>query len=154
MSLSLQCDACGIHQTHLDGWVRDEFRNVFCTNTCYKEHGLKTVCVPVFGITKVLEDNEKRTIFYTDENTQHVAVRLKKGEKMSPQPERHEGSTQTMLVTRGKLKVTIYRDEVPFSFDLEPGRLTFIPCNTLHQVENLEDADALVYETYSPPEHK
>jgi len=64
-------------------------------------------------------------------------VRLKKGESLEP----HQHSQpETYFTLSGRETVTI-NDEV---FDVDPGRMLFIPGNARHQINNLNDEDLLI----------
>ena len=64
-------------------------------------------------------------------------VRLKKGESLEP----HQHSQpETYFTLSGRGTVTI-NDEV---FDVDPGRMLFIPGNARHQINNVNDEDLLI----------
>jgi len=64
-------------------------------------------------------------------------VRLKKGESL--EPHRHS-QPETYFTLSGRGTVNI-NDEV---FDVDPGRMLFIPGNARHQINNVNDEDLLI----------
>ena len=64
-------------------------------------------------------------------------VRLKKGESLEPH---HHSQPETYFTLSGRGTVTI-NDEV---FDVDPGRMLFIPGNARHQINNVNDEDLLI----------
>jgi mannose-6-phosphate isomerase-like protein (cupin superfamily) len=64
-------------------------------------------------------------------------VRLQKGESL--EPHRHS-QPETYFTLSGRGTVNI-NDEV---FDVDPGRMLFIPGNARHQINNVNDEDLLI----------
>ena len=64
-------------------------------------------------------------------------VRLRKGESLEPH---FHAQPETYFTLSGRGTVTI-NDEV---FDVDPGRMLFIPGNAQHQINNENDEDLLI----------
>jgi len=69
-------------------------------------------------------------------------VRIRKGESLEPH---FHAQPETYFTLSGRGTVTI--DEVVFNVD--PGRMLFIPGNARHQINNTNDEDLLILYTFA-----
>lgn len=162
MSNQLTCSTCK-RQTltsNVEGWYKDALSNVFCTNAC-ASGCVKATCVPVFGFPELVERSKLHSVFFTDSNFQMATFKMVRGDKIGDEenrdkPDLHLNATQTILIFSGSLKVTVYRDDIPYSVELSASginQIMVIPCNTPHLMENVNDDMAIGLLLYAPPVH-
>lgn len=160
MLRQLKCHACG-KEAHF----ADKLKNVFCTNECFISYTKVKRCIPPFNVSKLLESDEYRHIFYGDENLQLVTQTLKpgesigKGDKQTKIPEVHVTMSQVIIVFDGTAKVTIFSEEktdtIILTEENDEGShdMVVIPPNTYHLIENVGVDNLRILIIYSPPVH-
>jgi mannose-6-phosphate isomerase-like protein (cupin superfamily) len=88
-------------------------------------------------------------VLQTTERSQTAVMTLIPGGETGPHPEAHEKSEQTLFVVSGRVKGTIGKEDV----HLEAGDVVIIPAGTLHHFRNDDEAPAVTFNVYSPPEY-
>lgn len=157
MLRQLKCQTCG-----KEALMADKLKNVFCTNECFTSYAKAKRCIPHFSLGTLLDSDEYRHIFYTDENMQMGTQTLKVGESigrgdaLTKKPEMHPTATQVLTVFRGTAKVTFYSEEKTDSITITAKEaegnedMVIIPPGTYHLVENIGKKELRLFTIYSP----
>jgi len=85
----------------------------------------------------------------TTKRTQTAMMTLKPGESSGSDPEGHKNSDQVLLVLEGEVEGEIGDETIT----LAEGDVIIIPAGTKHKFSNRSSADAITFNTYSPPEY-
>lgn len=88
-------------------------------------------------------------VLQTGKRTQTAMMTLKPGKSSGSEPEGHKNSDQVLLVLQGEVQGEI-GDE---TLTLHEGDVVVIPAGTRHKFSNRSSADAVTFNTYSPPEY-
>jgi mannose-6-phosphate isomerase-like protein (cupin superfamily) len=88
-------------------------------------------------------------VLQTTKRTQTAMMTLKPGKSSGSEPEGHEKSDQVLLVLKGEVEGEV-ADE---TLTLREGDVIVIPAGTRHKFSNRSSADAVTFNTYSPPEY-
>lgn len=88
-------------------------------------------------------------VLQTSERTQTAMMTLKPGKSSGSEPEGHKKSDQVLLVLKGEVEGEIANETVT----LQQGDVIMIPAGTKHKFSNRTSADAITFNTYSPPEY-
>ena len=88
-------------------------------------------------------------VLQTTKRTQTAVMTLKPGKSSGSEPEGHKNSDQVLLVVKGEVEGEI-ADE---TLTLRKGDVIVIPAGTRHKFSNRSSADAVTFNTYSPPEY-
>lgn len=95
-----------------------------------------------------IENENFRTVLYTDPRLQLVVMSLKPGEEIGM--EVHNELDQFVRVEKGEGKAVLDGKE----FALGDGSVVIVPKGTNHNIVNTSDSMPLkLYTIYSPPEH-
>jgi mannose-6-phosphate isomerase-like protein (cupin superfamily) len=88
-------------------------------------------------------------VLQTTKRTQTAMMTLKPGKSSGSEPEGHKDSDQVLLVLKGEVEGEIEDETVA----LREGDVIVIPAVTRHKFTNRSSADAVTFNTYSPPEY-
>ena len=88
-------------------------------------------------------------VLQTTKRTQTAMMTLKPGKSSGSKPEGHKNSDQVLLVLKGEVEGEIADETVT----LGEGDVIVIPAGTPHKFSNRGSADAVTFNTYSPPEY-
>jgi mannose-6-phosphate isomerase-like protein (cupin superfamily) len=88
-------------------------------------------------------------VLQTGKRVQTAMMTLKPGKSSGSKPEGHKESDQVLLVLEGALEGEVGDETVT----LRKGDLILIPAGTKHKFTNRSSADAVTFNTYSPPEY-
>jgi mannose-6-phosphate isomerase-like protein (cupin superfamily) len=88
-------------------------------------------------------------VLQTSKRTQTAMMTLKPGKSSGSEPEGHKESDQVLLVLQGEVEGAIAKETVT----LREGDVIVIPAGTKHKFTNRSSADAVTFNTYSPPEY-
>jgi mannose-6-phosphate isomerase-like protein (cupin superfamily) len=88
-------------------------------------------------------------VLQTSKRTQTAMMTLKPGKSSGSEPEGHTESDQVLLVLEGQVEGKIADETVT----LREGDVIVIPAGTRHKFSNRSSADAVTFNTYSPPEY-
>ena len=88
-------------------------------------------------------------VLQTSERTQTAMMTLKPGKSSGSKPEGHRKSDQVLLVLDGEVEGEIAGETIR----LRKGDVVVIPAGTKHKFSNRSSADAVTFNTYSPPEY-
>jgi mannose-6-phosphate isomerase-like protein (cupin superfamily) len=88
-------------------------------------------------------------VLQTGKRTQTAMMTLKPGKSSGSKPQGHKQSDQVLLVLEGQVHGEIAGDEIT----LRKGDVVIIPAATKHKFTNRGSADAITFNTYSPPEY-
>src|SRR5437660_11890892 len=100
-------------------------------------------------VKNISEDKGWFAVLQTSKRTQTAMMRLEAGKSSGSKPEGHKESDQVLLVLEGEVHGEIAGDEIT----LRKGDVIIIPAATKHKFTNRGPADALTFNTYSPPEY-
>jgi len=88
-------------------------------------------------------------VLQTSGRTQTAMMTLKPGKSSRSEAEGHEKSDQVLLVLKGEVEGEIADEAIT----LHEGDVILIPAGTRHKFSNRSSADAVTFNTYSPPEY-
>ena len=101
------------------------------------------------NVKNVREASDWFEVLQTTKRAQTAVMTLKPGKSSGSEPEGHKNSDQVLLVLKGKVEGEI-ADE---TLTLREGDVIVIPAGTRHKFSNRSSADAVTFNTYSPPEY-
>ena len=101
------------------------------------------------NIRNIREASDWFQVLQTSKRTQTAIMTLKPGKSSGSEPEGHKESDQVLLVLRGEVEGAIAKETVT----LREGDVIVIPAGTKHKFTNRSSADAVTFNTYSPPEY-
>ena len=101
------------------------------------------------NVKNVREASDWFEVLQTTKRTQTAMMTLKPGKSSGSEPEGHKNSDQVLLVLKGKVEGEI-ADE---TLTLREGDVIVIPAGTRHKFSNRSSTDAVMFNTYSPPEY-
>jgi mannose-6-phosphate isomerase-like protein (cupin superfamily) len=101
------------------------------------------------NVKNVRETSDWFEVLQTTKRTQTAMMTLKPGKSSESKPEGHKKSDQVLLVLKGEVEGEI-ADE---TLTLREGDVIVIPAGTRHKFSNRSSADAVTFNTYSPPEY-
>jgi len=96
---------------------------------------------------KSLENENFRTVLYTDKNVQLVVMSLLPGEEIG---EEVHDVDQFLRVEQGTGKAVL--DDV--AHEIADGSAIVVPAGTKHNIINAGDGSMKLYTIYTPPHHK
>ena len=99
------------------------------------------------NVKNIRETSDWFEVLQTTKRTQTAMMTLKPGKSSGSEPEGHKNSDQVLLVLKGEVEGEI-ADE---TLTLREGDV--IPAGTRHKFSNRSSADAVTFNTYSPPEY-
>ena len=88
-------------------------------------------------------------VLQTSKRTQTAMMTLKPGKSSGSEAEGHKKSDQVLLVLKGEVEGEIADEAIT----LHEGDVILIPAGTRHKFSNRSSADAVTFNTYSPPEY-
>lgn len=88
-------------------------------------------------------------VLQTTKRTQTAMMTLKPGKSSGSEPEGHKNSDQVLLVLKGEVEGEIGDETITLS----EGDVIIISAGTKHKFSNRSSADAITFNTYSPPEY-
>ena len=100
------------------------------------------------NVKNIREASDWFEVLQTTKRTQTAVMILKPG-KSSGEPEGHKKSDQVLLVLGGEVEGEIATETVA----LREGDVIVITAGTRHKFSNRGSADAVTFNTYSPPEY-
>ena len=101
------------------------------------------------NIRNIREASDWFEVLQTSKRTQTAIMTLKPGKSSGSEPEGHKESDQVLLVLQGRVEGAIAKK----TFTLREGDVIVIPAGTRHKFTNRSSADAVTFNTYSPPEY-
>ena len=101
------------------------------------------------NVKNIREANDWFEVLQTTKRAQTVVMTLKPGKSSGSEPEGHKKSDQVLLVLEGEVEGEIEAKTVT----LREGDVIVIPAGTRHKFSNRGSADAVTFNTYSPPEY-
>jgi mannose-6-phosphate isomerase-like protein (cupin superfamily) len=101
------------------------------------------------NIRNIREATDWFEVLQTSKRTQTAMMTLKPGKSSGSEPEGHKESDQILLVLQGEVEGAIAKETVT----LREGDVIVIPAGTKHKFTNRSSADAVTFNTYSPPEY-
>ena len=101
------------------------------------------------NVKNIREASDWFEVLQTTKRTQTAMMTLKPGKSSGSEPEGHKNSDQVLLVLKGEVEGEI-ADE---TLTLREGDVIVIPAGTRHKFSNRGSADAITFNTYSPPEY-
>jgi mannose-6-phosphate isomerase-like protein (cupin superfamily) len=101
------------------------------------------------NVKNIGEASDWFEVLQTTKRTQTAVMILKPGKSSGSEPECHKKSDQVLLVLDGEVEGEI-ADE---TMTLRKGDVIVIPAGTRHKFCNRSSADAVTFNTYSPPEY-
>lgn len=100
-------------------------------------------------VRNIGEASEWFEVLQTTKRTQTAVMILKSGKSSGSEPEGHKKSDQVLLVLEGEVEGEIADETIT----LRKGDVIVIPAGTRHKFSNRGTADAVTFNTYSPPEY-
>jgi mannose-6-phosphate isomerase-like protein (cupin superfamily) len=100
-------------------------------------------------IRKIRETRDWVEVMQTTKRTQTAMMTLGPGKSSGSEPEGHKNSDQVLLVLQGEVEGEIADETIT----LREGDVIVIPAGTRHKFSNRSSADAVTFNTYSPPEY-
>jgi mannose-6-phosphate isomerase-like protein (cupin superfamily) len=88
-------------------------------------------------------------VLQTTKHTQTAMMTLQPGKSSGSKPEGHKQSDQVLLVLEGEVEGQIGDDTI----SMKKGDVVVIPAGTKHKFTNRSSAEAVTFNTYSPPEY-
>lgn len=101
------------------------------------------------NIRNIRDASDWFEVLQTSKRTQTAMMTLKPGKSSGSEPEGHKESDQVLLVLQGEVEGAIAKETVT----LRKGDVIVIPAGTKHKFTNRSSADAVTFNTYSPPEY-
>jgi mannose-6-phosphate isomerase-like protein (cupin superfamily) len=101
------------------------------------------------NVKNICEASDWFEVLQTTKHTQTAVMTLKPGKSSGSEPEGHKKSDQVLLVLEGEVEGEIADETVI----LREGDVILIPAGTQHKFSNRGSADAVTFNTYSPPEY-
>jgi mannose-6-phosphate isomerase-like protein (cupin superfamily) len=101
------------------------------------------------NVKNIRETTDWFEVLQTTKRTQTAMMTLKPGKSSGSEPEGHKNSDQVLLVLKGEVEGEI-ADE---TLTLREGDMIVIPAGARHKFSNRSSADAVTFNTYSPPEY-
>src|SRR5437899_12891853 len=101
------------------------------------------------NVKNVREASDWFEVLQTTKRTQTAMMTLKPGKSSGTEPEGHKNSDKVLLVVKGEVEGEI-ADE---TLTLRKGDVIVIHADTRHNFSNRSSADAVTFNTYSPPEY-
>ena len=101
------------------------------------------------NIRNIREASDWFEVLQTTKRTQTAIMTLKPRKSSGSDLEGHEESDQVLLVLQGEVEGAIANETVT----LREGDVIVIPAGTTHKFTNRSSADAVTFNTYSPPEY-
>jgi len=101
------------------------------------------------NVKNIREASDWFEVLQTTKRTQTAMMTLKPGKSSGSEAEGHKKSDQVLLVLKGEVVGEI-ADE---TLTLREGDVIVIPAGTRHKFSNRSRADAITFNTYSPPEY-
>ena len=101
------------------------------------------------NVKNIREATDWFEVLQTTKRTQTAMLTLKPGKSSGSEPEGHKDSDQVLLVLKGEVEGQIADKTVM----LREGDVIVIPAGTRHKFSNRSSADAVTFNTYSPPEY-
>jgi mannose-6-phosphate isomerase-like protein (cupin superfamily) len=100
-------------------------------------------------VKNIREASDWFEVLQTTKLTQTAVMTLKPGKSSGSEPEGHKKSDQVLLVLGGQVEGEIADETVT----LREGDVIVIPAGTRHKFSNRSSANAVTFNTYSPPEY-
>jgi mannose-6-phosphate isomerase-like protein (cupin superfamily) len=100
-------------------------------------------------VKNIREVTDWFAVLQTTERTQTAMMTLKAGKSSGSKPEGHKDSDQVLLVLEGEVEGEIGEETIT----MKKGDVIVIPAGTRHKFSNRSSADAVTFNTYSPPEY-
>ena len=100
-------------------------------------------------IKNIRDATEWFQVLQTSKRTQTAVMTLRPGKSSGSDPEGHKHSDQVLLVLKGEVEGEISDETVT----LHEGDVIIIHAGTRHKFSNRSSADAVTFNTYSPPEY-
>ena len=101
------------------------------------------------NLKNIREASDWFEVLQTTKRTQTAMMTLKPGKSSGSEPEGHKNSDQVLLVLKGEVEGEIADETVT----LGEGGVIVIPAGTPRKFSNRGSADAVTFNTYSPPEY-
>jgi mannose-6-phosphate isomerase-like protein (cupin superfamily) len=101
------------------------------------------------NVKNISEASDWFEVLQTTKRTQTAVMTLKPGKSSGTEPEGHNKSDQVLLVLEGEVEGEIADETIT----LRDGDVIVIPAGTRHKFINRSSADAVTFNTYSPPEY-
>lgn len=101
------------------------------------------------NIRNISESTGGFEVLQTSDRTQTAIMTLRRGESSGNKLEAHRQSDQVLLVLEGEVEGRLADETVT----LKKGDVIVIPAGTKHRFINRGAADAITFNTYSPPEY-
>ena len=101
------------------------------------------------NVKNIREASDWFEVLQTTKRTQTAVMILKPGKSSGSEPEGHQKSDQVLLVLGGEVEGEIADETVT----LREGDVIVISAGTRHKFSNRRSADAVTFNTYSPPEY-
>lgn len=99
------------------------------------------------NLKNIREAKDWFEVLQTTKRTQTAVMILKPGKSSGSEPEGHKESDQVLLVLDGEVEGEIAEETIT----LREGDVIVIPAGTRHKFSNRGSADAVTFNTYSPP---
>jgi mannose-6-phosphate isomerase-like protein (cupin superfamily) len=100
-------------------------------------------------IRNIQEATDWFEVLQTSKRTQTALMTLKPGKSSGSEAEGHKESDQVLLVLQGEVEGEIDKERLT----LREGDVIVIPAGIRHKFTNRSFADAVTFNTYSPPEY-
>jgi mannose-6-phosphate isomerase-like protein (cupin superfamily) len=100
-------------------------------------------------VKNIRETSDWFEVLQTTKRTQTALMILKPGKSFGSEPEGHKKSDQVLLVLGGEVEGEIAGETIT----LREGDVVVISAGTRHKFTNRGSADAVTFNTYSPPEY-
>ena len=101
------------------------------------------------NVKNIREASDWFEVLQTTKRTQTTVMTLKPGKSSGSEPEGHKKSDQVLLVLQGEVEGEVADETVT----LRKGDVIVIPAGVRHKFSNRSSADAVTFNTYSPPEY-
>jgi mannose-6-phosphate isomerase-like protein (cupin superfamily) len=101
------------------------------------------------NVKNIREATDWFEVLQTTNRTQTAMMTLKPGKSSGSEPEGHKDSDQVLLVLKGEVEGEIADETIT----LREGDVVVITAGTPHKFSNRSSADAVTFNTYSPPEY-
>src|SRR5438046_7601666 len=101
------------------------------------------------NVKNIREASDGFEVLQTTKRTQTAMMTLKPGKSSGSEPEGHKDSDQVLLVLKGEVEGEIANKLIT----LKEGDVIVIAAGTRHKFTNRSSADAVTFNTYSPPEY-
>jgi mannose-6-phosphate isomerase-like protein (cupin superfamily) len=101
------------------------------------------------NVKNIREASDWFEVLQTTKRTQTAMMTLKPGKSSGSELEGHKNSDQVLLVLKGEVEGEIAGETIT----LREGDVIVIPAATRHKFRNRSSADAVTFNTYSPPEY-